>query len=143
MKSCFITLLKCLAVLSCGVQTEIEPEISFKSENVIFHASYGKISPSAKICDMPINHCKSYGLYANYKSLDAGLSGPGTYTFACEKKKADDALVIAAIQQERTNRDSQLTQNLVLANLGLAISNPDPARLQTTCTTFRNTKTCH
>ena len=39
--------------------------------------------------------------------------------FGCEKKKADDTLVIAAIQQEQANRGSQLTQNLALANLGL------------------------
>ena len=142
MKRCVITLLICLAVLGCGVQTETEPGISFKSENIISLASHGKISPSAKIYDMAINHCKSYGLYANYKSLDAGLWGPATYTFTCEKKKADDALVIAAIKQGRANRDSQLTKNLALANLGLAISNPAPARIQTTCTTFRNTTTC-
>ena len=91
---------------------------------------------------MAINHYNSYRLYANYKSLDAGLWGPETHKFACEKKKSDDTLVIAAIKQERANRDSQLTKNLALANLGLAISNPAPARIQTTCTTFRSTKTC-
>ena len=32
MKSCFVTLLICLAVLACGVQTETEPEIFFKAE---------------------------------------------------------------------------------------------------------------
>ena len=92
---------------------------------------------------MAINHCKSYGLYANYKSLDTGLWGPATHSCACEKKKADDALVIAAIKQERPNRYLQLTRNLGLANLGLAISNHAPARIQTTCTTFRNTTACH
>ena len=142
MKRCVITLLICLAVLGCGVQTEAEPEISFKSENKISLASYGKIYPSAKIYDMAINHCKSYGPCANYNSLDAGLWGPATYTFACEKKKSDDALVIAAIKQERANRDSQLTKNMALANLGLAISNPAPDRIQTSCTPFRNTTTC-
>ena len=110
MKRCVITLLICLDVLGCGVQTEAEPEISFKSENIISLASYGKIYPSAKIYDMAINHCTSYGPYTNYKSLDAGLWGPATYAFACEKKKSDDALVIAAIKQERANGDSQLTK---------------------------------
>ena len=68
MKRCFITLLICLAVLGCGVQTEARPEISFKSKNIISLASNGKIYPSAKIYDIAINHCKSYGPYANYKS---------------------------------------------------------------------------
>ena len=48
---------------------------------------------------MAINHCDPYRLYANYKSLDAGLWGPETHKFACEKKKSDDTLVIAAIKQ--------------------------------------------
>ena len=74
MKRCVITLQIWFAVLGCGVQTEAEPEISFRSENKISLATYGKIYPSAKIYDIAINHCKSYGPYANYKSLDAGLS---------------------------------------------------------------------
>tara|TARA_Y100000813_G_scaffold157152_1_gene117223 strand:+ start:334 stop:549 length:216 start_codon:yes stop_codon:yes gene_type:complete len=53
---------------------------------------------------MAINHCKSYGIYAKYKSLDAGLRGPATHTFACEKKKADDELFIAAIKQRASKQ---------------------------------------
>ena len=122
----------------------MEPVVSFKSNNIISLDLPGRGYPSAKVYDAAINHCKTFNLFANFKSVEHDFwKSTNTHTFACEKTKTDDALTIAAIQQQQANRDAELVKSLTLLNLGAAISNPAPTRLQTTCTTVGNTTTCN
>ena len=128
----------------CGSVQDMEPVVSFKSNNIISLELPGKGNPTAKVYDVAINHCKKFNLFANYKSVDHDFwNAKNTHTFACEQTKTDDALTIAAIQQEKANRDAELVKGLTLMNLGASISNPASTRLQTTCTTYGNTTTCN
>ena len=145
MKKLFASLLFVSTLLGCGSVQDMEPVVSYKSKNIISLELHGKGTPTAKVYDAAINHCKKFNLFANYKSVDHDFwkGQKNTHTFACEQTKTDDALTIAAIQQQQANRDAELVQSLTLLNLGAAISNPAPTRLQTTCTTFGNTTTCN
>ena len=144
MKKLFGPLLFVSTLLGCGSVQEMEPVVSFNSRNIISLDLPGKGNPTAKVYDAAINHCKKFNLFANYKSVEHNFwNAKNTHTFACEQTKTDDALTIAAIQQAQANRDAELVKSLTLLNLGAAISNPAPTRLQTTCTTVWNTTTCN
>lgn len=95
-----------------------EPVIEMASENVISvsYDAYGSTPTlTAEAIDIAITHCKSQGgLFANYRgvSVPNEFSAKEIHTFACERVKTDDNIIIAA-QEERYAQEVAATASAI------------------------------
>ncbi|MDX1948898.1 MAG: hypothetical protein SFT90_00160 [Rickettsiales bacterium] len=91
-----------LILISCSPSL---PKKHFATENFISirYNAYDEVPTlTAEAMEMALEHCKSYGKFANYKGGNAKnpFSSEEIHQFACENKKSDDAKLISS-QLER------------------------------------------
>ena len=112
------------------------PEISHASVNsiAIRYTAWGTVPTlTAEAIDIAVGHCRSHGLYANYRGVNVpnALSAEEVHVFVCEARKTDDNAVIAA--------QNQRYSDIYAASLAsAAISGPT----YTNCNTYGGTTSC-
>lgn len=118
-----------------------EPVIEMASKNVISisYDAYGSTPTlTAEAIDIAMSHCKSQGgLFANYRgvSVPNEFSAKEIHTFACERVKTDDNIVIAA-QEERYAQEIAATASAIED----AFVETQP--IYTNCSTYGNRTSC-
>ena len=93
-----------LGLMAC---TAGPPTQEFASENGISikYKAYDSVPTlTAQAREMAVQHCAQYGKYANYRGGNAvsPVSAEEVHQFACERKKTDDSVVLAAQSQRPT-----------------------------------------
>ena len=97
MKNVIITVFT-LSLTACNATS---PMTNFASENGISlrYSAYDSVPTlTAEAREKAIQHCATYGKFANYRGGNSvnQLSAEEIHQFACEKKKTDDSVILAA-----------------------------------------------
>lgn len=127
-----------LALLGCEMT---EPTVEMATPNLISisYEAYATTPTLAPVAiDMAIEHCrKQGGLFANYKGVTAPnpmFSAKEIHTFACERVKTDDNIVISA-QAERYLAQAALSAQII-ANSTPTYTNCTTSGFHTSCTSY-------
>lgn len=130
-----------VSVTSLSACQMTEPVVERATPNVISisYDAYGSTPTiTAEALDMAIEHCKTQGgLFANYRgvTVPSPLSAKEIHTFACERTKTDDNVLIAAQAERYTAQAAAIADATASA---FALSKPTT----TSCTTIGNRTNC-
>lgn len=136
MKKFLATALIAFNLAACEVSA---PVIEHASENsiAIRYTAWDTVPTlTAEAIDIAIEHCKSYGLYANYRGVNVpnALSAEEVHIFVCEATKTDDNAVIAAQNQRYSDIYSAAMTSAALS--GPTYTNCNTYGGYTSCTSY-------